>query len=251
MKHKRFTLLNSTKSVQNNLTGLKLSALFLLGLGLTGLQAQSVNTFTDSRDGNVYQTVTIGTQVWMAENLKYLPDVTEPGTGSQTQTYYYVYGYDGTKVTDAKATENYKTYGVLYNWPAAMTGATSSTANPSNVQGICPDGWHLPSDAEWKQLIDHLEGSNKAGAKLKESGTTNWNKPNAGTTNQSGFTALPGGNRGSYGSFGLLGDAGYWWSATEGSSSSALYQDINCNNSHVYRQNASKDLGLSVRCLRD
>jgi uncharacterized protein (TIGR02145 family) len=88
----------------------------------------------------------------MAENLKYLPSVVGPGTGSNSEAYCYVYGYDGTSISAAKATENYATYGVLYNWTAAMNGAESSDANPSGVQGICPDGWHLPSDAEWKQL---------------------------------------------------------------------------------------------------
>lgn len=92
-------------------------------------------TFTDSRDGKVYNIVTIGKQFWMAENLAYLPSVVDPGTGSYTEPYYSVYGYNGTDVAAAKATENYQTYGVLYNWPAAMTA--------------CPEGWHLPSDAEW------------------------------------------------------------------------------------------------------
>ncbi len=106
------------------------------------------NTFTDSRDGNVYKFVKIGTQTWMAENLAYLPSVVGSATGSETTPYYYVYGYDGTSVTAAKATSNYTTYGVLYNWPAAMGGFSSSSSNPSGVQGVCPAGWHLPSEAE-------------------------------------------------------------------------------------------------------
>ena len=98
-------------------------------------------TFTDPRDNTVYKWVKIGNQVWMAENLRYLPNVVGPETGSNIEPYCYVYDYNGTDVTAAKATENYDTYGVLYNWSAAMNGATSSDANPSNVQGICPAGW--------------------------------------------------------------------------------------------------------------
>ena len=122
----------------------------------------------DSRDSQIYQYKTIGTQVWMTENLAYLPSVVGPGTGSNSTAYYYVYGYDGTDVDAAKATSNYTTYGVLYNWPAAMSGAASSSADPSGVQGICPTGWHLPSDAEWTTLTDYLEGESVAGGKMKE-----------------------------------------------------------------------------------
>ena len=118
------------------------------------------NGFTDARDGTHYDAVKIGNQVWMAENLKYLPSVVGPATGSETAAYYYVYDYDGTDVMAAKATANYTTYGVLYNWPAAMNA--------------CPTGWHLPSDAEWTELTDYLGGSGVAGGKLKEIGTTHW-----------------------------------------------------------------------------
>jgi uncharacterized protein (TIGR02145 family) len=175
-------------------------------MSFTTQEGSSGSTFTDPRDGKVYQTVVIGNQEWMAENLAYLPSVVGPDTGSDTTSYYYVYGYDGTSISAAKATENYATYGVLYNWTAAMNGAESSDANPSGVQGICPDGWHLPSDAEWKQLEMYLGMSETdvnstgwrgtvEGGKLKEAGTTHWADPNAGANNESGFTALPGGYR--------------------------------------------------------
>ncbi|HLW09227.1 MAG TPA: SUMF1/EgtB/PvdO family nonheme iron enzyme, partial [Fermentimonas sp.] len=100
------------------------------------------NGFVDSRDGNVYPTVTIGNQVWMAENLKYLPQVVGPATASETAPYNYVYDYNGTDVEAAKATENYSDYGVLYNWQAATEA--------------CPTGWHLPSDDEWRELTDFI-----------------------------------------------------------------------------------------------
>ena len=220
-------------------------------------------TFTDSRDGYTYQTVQIGSQTWMAENLKYLPSVVGPGTGSNSEAYCYVYGYDGTSISAAKATENYATYGVLYNWTAAMNGAESSDANPSGVQGICPDGWHLPSDAEWKQLEMYLGMSETdvnstgwrgtvEGGKLKEAGTTHWADPNAGANNESGFTALPGGYRYGNGGFGTIRNYGSWWSSTENYTSFAWGRDLYYNYSNVLRYSSNnKSMGFSVRCLRD
>lgn len=209
------------------------------------------NTFTDPRDGNVYHLVTIGTQVWMAENLRYLPSVVGQTTNSQTTPYYYVYGYNGTSVTDAKATDNYATYGVLYNWPAAMAGSVSSAANPSGVQGVCPTGWHLPSDAEWIQLTTYLDGANVSGGKLKETGTTHWYSPNDGATNETGFSALPGGLLRSWSTFRDIGYYGYWWSATEEYSGYAFGRYLSFNYSGVNRYNKDNSSGLSVRCLRD
>jgi uncharacterized protein (TIGR02145 family) len=221
------------------------------GSAMSFTTQQGAASFTDTRDGNVYQTVTIGNQVWMAENLKYLPSVVEPGTGSQTTHYYYVYGYNGTDVNAAKATSNYITYGVLYNWPAAMNGAASSPTNPSGVQGVCPAGWHLPSDAEWTQLTDYLGGESVAGGKLKETGTAHWNSPNTGATNETGFTALPGGSRYDTGNFSSIGIDGLWWSATEFSTINAWYRNMGNAGSGVYRSSFNKELGFSVRCLRD
>jgi uncharacterized protein (TIGR02145 family) len=210
----------------------------------------SANTFTDTRDGNVYQTVTIGNQVWMAENLKYLPSVVGHGTGSETTPYYYVYDYNGTNVAAAKATSNYITYGVLYNRSAAMNGAASSTTNPSGVQGVCPTGWHLPSDAEWTQLTDYLGGESVAGGKLKETGTAHWNSPNTGATNETGFTSLPGGYRTSPGAFYGIGYLGGWWSATEDCTGNAWGRIMDYSDSGVIRY-GNKENGFSVRCLRD
>jgi uncharacterized protein (TIGR02145 family) len=209
------------------------------------------NGFTDTRDNNHYNVVKIGNQIWMAENLKYLPSVVGPGTGSQTTPYYYVYGYSGTTVADAKATANYTTYGVLYNWSAAMNGAASSTTNPSGIQGVCPTGWHLPSDAEWTELTDYLGGESVAGGKLKETGTTHWASPNFGATNETGFTALPGGGRGHNGYFDYIRDYGFWWSSTEYGTNGAWYRGLGCNDSNVGRSYYYKSMGFSVRCLRD
>src|SRR5574344_846107 len=195
------------------------------------------STIKDARDNQTYRIVTIGSQTWMAENLKYLPSVVRPRTGSKTTPHYYVYGYNGTNVTDAKATANYNTYGVLYNWPAAMNGAASSTTNPSGVQGVCPDGWHLPSNAEWTELTDYLGGTSYVGGKLKETGTTHWQSPNTGATNETGFTALPGGYRHNNGSFNDVGHDGDWWSATEDYANYAWDRYVLNNHSDVGRLN--------------
>ncbi|MCK9561086.1 MAG: fibrobacter succinogenes major paralogous domain-containing protein [Bacteroidales bacterium] len=208
------------------------------------------NGFVDERDGNHYNMVKIGNQIWMAENLKYLPSVVGPETGLYTEPYYYVYGYDGTNVDEAKATKNYQTYGVLYNWAAAMNGEESSNANPSGVQGVCPAGWHVPSYAEWTELTDYLGGASVAGGKLKEAGTTHWCSPNTGATNETGFTALPGGYRFNYGTFLNIGGYGYWWSAT-GTAALARNRNMDYHDSYVGSYYGNEEVGFSVRCVRD
>ncbi len=217
------------------------------------IEETTTGTFTDARDGNQYNWVKIGDQIWMAENLAYLPSVNMVADGSEDAagSYYYVYGYNGTNVADAKATANYTTYGVLYNWTAAMDGEASSTTNPSGIQGVCPTGWHLPSDAEWTELTDYLGGTSVAGGKLKETGTTHWTSPNTGATNETGFTALPGGYRGDNGTFGSIGSRGYWWSATEYDAPNAWYRYMYDSLSNVGSYKFDKELGFSVRCVRD
>src|SRR6056297_1536419 len=217
-------------------------------------QTQSVNfefvPCTDL-DGDNYAVVTIGEQTWMAENLKYLPSVVGNDTGSETMPYYYVYGYDGTDVQEAKATENYNNYGVLYNWTAAMDGSTSSSLNPSNVQGICPTGWHLPSDAEWTELSNYLGSENANGGKLKETGTSHWNNPNEGATNETGFTALPGGYRFYNSNFNDINVYGYWWSATEFEPNYALLRSLYYNSINIAYFDMNTEVGFSVRCVMD
>jgi len=198
---------------------------------------EEANNFTDSRDGNNYKTVKIGNQVWLAENLKYLPSIAGPEIGSRTTPYYYVYDYNGTSIEDAKATVNYKTYGVLYNWEAAKVA--------------CPKGWHLPSDEEWKQLIDYLGGGDVAGGKLKEIGTTLWNSPNTEATDVVGFTALPGGRRNYNGEFVNIRDFGLWWCATELYTNLAFLRGMAYDGGYVSNLEDDKAVGLSVRCVKD
>ena len=197
------------------------------------------NTLTDSRDGNVYKTVTIGEQTWMAENLAYLPSVVGPGTESYTTPYFYVYDYEGSNVSAAKATDNYNTYGVLYNWHAALTA--------------CPEGWHLPSDAEWTTLAEYLGGRSIAGGKLKETGFSHWKEPNTGANNDSGFTALPGGERNSYSdTFRYIRLTSTWWTSTESGTHHAKYRYLGFSSSYVdYFMSMEKDYGFSVRCVKD
>jgi uncharacterized protein (TIGR02145 family) len=193
-------------------------------------------TFTDDRDGQQYCYKTIGTQIWMIENLAYLPVVNPGSADTNTTPCYYVYGYNGSNVSDAKATANFGTYGVLYNWPAAMTA--------------CPSGWHLPTNAEWTTLTTYLGGESIAGGKMKEIVTAHWSSPNTGATNESGFSALPGGNSTS-GGFPTLGGLAYFWSASEVDASLAwgLYLHYNLNG--VLRYYDDRSRGFSVRCLQN
>ena len=194
-------------------------------------------SFTDPRDGHVYKTVTIGTQVWMAENLAYLPAVNPSSTGSNINPYYYVYDYEGTDVAVAKQHTNYNTYGVMYNWPAALSA--------------CPLGWHLPSEEEWTILTTFLGGYNVAGGKMKETGTTHWNSPNTGATNERGFSALPCGSRFDLGTFDNMGIYGNWWSSSEYDTNIAWSRVLYNDDIQVARGLSTKGSGFSVRCVRD
>ena len=228
-------------------------------------------TFTDPRDASTYKTVKIGNQVWMAENLKYLPKVSGGSSASMTEPHYYVYGYNGIDVPTAKATENYQVYGVLYNWPAAMQGAASNSSNPSGVQGVCPDGWHLPSDAEWDELqyyliangynYDGTATGNKIAIAMAESGLwrsytgagtigNNANYPNH--ANKSGFSALPGGFcADGFGHFYNITLYGRWWSSTDRYTINGYARSLGYDGSNLLRYDYEKYYGFSVRCVRD
>jgi uncharacterized protein (TIGR02145 family) len=130
-------------------------------------------------------------------------------------------------------------YGALYNWYAVNSGR------------LCPVGWHVPTDAEWTTLTDYLGGSKVAGGKLKETGTTDWMGSNKNSTDDYGFTALPGGDRGKKGSFCSVGYYGSWWSSTEKSSTNAWYRMMHFASSHVSRKNWVKNWGHSVRCMKN
>jgi len=191
-------------------------------------------------DGNIYSTVNIGTQLWMAENLKTtkyndgtdIPLVTDNTEWSDLNTPGYCW-YNNDMGTYGD------TYGALYNWYAVNTGI------------LCPDGWHVPADEEWTTLIDYLGGESIAGGKLKEEGIIHWESPNTGATNESGFTALPGGYRSNMGFFVLIGTNGILWSSTPYQSNNGRNCGLTHNSSSVYQGSAMKIYGFSVRCIAD
>ena len=199
-------------------------------------------SFTDDRDNTNYYTIQIGEQTWMAENLKYAGDEVSLGEEtSETESYYYY--PNGNEA-------NVATYGYLYNWPAAMNGAGSSTANPSGVQGICPNGWHLPSDAEWTQLTNALGGIDNAGAQLAGN-FSSWSGgmlTNSSYFGYSGFGALPAGYYNGY--YIYFGEYDYFWSAREYNSTSAYTRFGDYNSINVNRGLHGKYIAFSVRCVK-
>jgi uncharacterized protein (TIGR02145 family) len=189
-------------------------------------------------DGNTYKTVRIGTQVWMAENLKtakYNDGTTIPNITDESIEKWFYYRDD--------AANNAK-YGKLYNWYAV-----SKTTNGN--KNVCPTGWHVPSNTEWKVLTDYLGGKSIAGGKMKEIGTTNWIYPNTDATNTSLFTGLPGGLRYYNRDYQDNGFTGYWWSSTEWDSSNACYLYLKKEDGEARKYYNFKEVGYSVRCLSD
>lgn len=221
-------------------------------------------TVTDI-DGNSYGTIAIGDQIWMAENLK----VTHYADGSVIPLVTDESEWDALE-SDGKAycwydnlTEYSDTSGALYTWAAAMNGTASSDSIPSGVQGVCPDGWHIPADAEWKALEMFLGMSQAAadsydwrgtdeGVQLKETGFSHWVGATTGGTNSSGFTAIPGGFRGAKGVFYSLGQYATFWTATgESGTDKAWYRTLYYDYETVYRQYNYMSQGFSVRCVKD
>jgi len=250
-----------------------IAMLFLFGELFT-LSGQETGSFTDSRDDSTYYWVKIGDQTWMSENLAYLPQVDTVTGGSEDipeGKYYYVYDFtplegndETTQVSNAKATVNYQTYGVLYNWYAAMDGYSSSATNPSRVQGVCPDGWHLPGDAEWSELetwlTDNGYGYEGSGSDIGKAlaATSGWvidgTPGNVGndqaSNNSSGFSAFPGGNRDG-GGFISIGEYDHWWSSTELDADNSRDRYLGYANDMLGNDSNGKMYGFPVRCVRD
>lgn len=195
-------------------------------------------TVTDI-EGNVYSIVTIGDQTWMAENLrvtKYNDDTDIPqeqGTAWENLTTPAYCWYENKEDSIGDI------YGALYNWFVVNTGK------------LCPEGWHVPTDDEWTQLIDFLGGEGVAGGMLKEEGTEHWFAPNTGATDEEGFSALPGGYRNYDGLYYSIGNNGNWWSSTEENAGNSWYRSMFADVDDVNRQNYLKQRGFSIRCVKD
>jgi len=189
-------------------------------------------------DGNYYPVVTIGTQMWMAENLKTSRYRNNVAITNKTSDINW-----GTLTTagysDYSTTVNKTTYGKLYNWYAL-----------NDNRNIAPPGWHVPTDSEWTILSDFLGGSNSAGNKIKETGNAHWVTVNTGATNETGFNALPGGFKIIDGSTTAIGNTAFWWSLTEGTGvNSGLYRSVSNLTANVSRAYYSKSGGMSIRCV--
>ena len=190
------------------------TTMFVMPSSAVTVTAVFMRIFTDNRDGQKYGMVSIGGKTWMAENLNY-----------STSSGSWCYG---------GSADNCAKYGRLYDWETAKT--------------VCPSGWHLPDTAEWRRLVETAGGSSTAGKKLKS--TSGWSN-NGNGTDDFGFSALPGGGRGTVGSFNYAGYYGYWWTATESSSGNAYFRNVYYDYDYVYEDYNDVGYGFSVRCRED
>jgi uncharacterized protein (TIGR02145 family) len=219
------------------------TVIFLLSLSISfkTIAQESTETVQDI-DGNVYPIITIGKQAWLKKDLKTTSYSNGDSIGTNTTatlditnepTPKYQWAYDGNE-------GNVEIYSRLYTWYAA-----------TDDRNICPTGWHVPTEADWSTLTTFLVGEYVAGGKLKETGIIHWKNPNIGATNESGFTALPGGYRHGNGTFYDIGVTGNWWSSTEVSTNNAWCYTM-CNNlRNINKHYSKKTNNLSVRCVRD
>jgi len=214
----------------------------LVVLGSVGLFTSSCGGTVKDIDGNVYKTVKIGNQRWMAENLR----VTKFSNGDPIETTEDK-NQDISEIFEPKlqwfagGNENYpESYGRLYTWYVV-----------TDSRNICPKGWRVITDKEWSKLSNYFGGPATAGGALKEAGAENWQSPNTSATNGSGFTALAAGGRSSKGAFGGVGYYGAWWSPTNISDEAAPYWHLYYNTAAVKKTDYHKNSAFSVRCVRD
>jgi len=224
------------------------SVYFLRAYAINGVGTSYGNeiSFTLSKmllkdvEGNYYRYVTIGYQVWMGDNLKTtrFKDSTEIPMVDSYSAWSNLKS-PGLCWYNNYEDNNREIYGALYNWETVATGK------------LCPTGWHVPTDAEWKILSDRLGGEAIAGGKMKESSTLYWKIPNADATNESAFNALPGGSRSYNGEFGNMNTYGNWWSSTPSTGNVAFYRYLYFGNGIMTKSFISQKYGLSVRCVKN
>ena len=215
----------------------KVFVLFCSLLLQFAIQAQTVVDY----DGNVYDTVMIGEQIWLGENLKVthynngvpIPNVTDFTSWGTLATGARCY-YNNDSVTYDSV------YGALYNFYTI-----------TDPNGICPAGWHVPSNADWEATEIYLGGQEIAGGKMKEAGTLHWKSPNTGATNSTGFTGLPGGARDPVNDFRFLTENGVWWTASATGPTNAWSTYFWYLNTGVDHNPTPKKYGFSIRCLKD
>jgi len=229
---------------------------------IQGLYPQNENTIIEAcpdmptveYGGQTYNTIKIGDHCWIRENMN-VGSMLQSNQSSGNNGIIEKYCYNNNP-------QNCETYGALYSWDEMMQYATDEGA-----QGICPEGWHIPTDEEWQTLSGNIDSQypagdpvwnntgwrgSDAGGKMKSTGIDLWKTPNIGATNESGFTAYPGGNFNTiFNSFREMGDYAYFWSSTPQSTTSVYYHRLDYNDSRVYRQIRSKGFRLSVRCVRE
>jgi uncharacterized protein (TIGR02145 family) len=242
-----------TGSFVSTITGLQASTVYYLRAYATNSAGTSYGsqitfkTFTLADvDNNYYNTVTIGTQTWMSENLRttkfndntVIPCITDDSQWSALTTPAYCW-YNNDE------TSHKNTYGAMYNWFVVNSGGNGG-------KNVCPVGWHVPSSEEFGILSDFLGGETVAGGKLKEEGITHWTTPNTSATNETGFTALPGGHRLFHGAFGSKGFYGSWWTVTEHDVSTALSWFVSYDLGYFKINLLSNKLtGIAIRCVKD
>jgi uncharacterized protein (TIGR02145 family) len=229
--------------------------------------SSDLSVMIDERDGSEYNVVQIGSQIWMAENLKYLPQVDNSGAGSESEVglYYYVQGLpipegetEAEQIANAKAMDTYQAYGVLYNWYAAMNSTAPEGFEDIEYQGVCPSGWHIPSSLEWEQLASYISENTGDGYQSVDGweniaqhlkATSVWGTSEA--YDSFGFSALPGGFRNEQTT--MLSNMevyGYWWSKTLNTSEPVFY-DLGRTYDSFLERTFSPDGAFSVRCIKN
>ncbi|MBR5982469.1 MAG: hypothetical protein IK025_01940 [Bacteroidales bacterium] len=212
--------------------------ILLLFISTFAVAQSNTETFTDKRDGNTYNIITIGTQKWMGENLRFLPKVKNADWGNEIDAFYYVYGNNTSKTKVAKSSANYATYGVLYNWAA--------------TKNACPTGWRLPSNEDWEKLEKAI-GEKQLGSALA-SKSENWAKGELRKSERwgkSGFNAYPAGYRDGNCFYADEGTSTYFWTSEQTSDGYSYYRYIDSKETYFGLDHGSWENGYSIRCVKD